>query len=264
MLCIRDNNQIKLKLDIIEPNEIRHIVHLSLVIPAANEEFIRTQYVEVHRKLVRENEHLSTKIDNIERDMNNLRLSKSQDEQRCEDELTHQKHEYEDRIRNLERENRAEKEILIRNERNLKSKITKLEIDVESISEKFDKERQEFEQKCTDIKEMFTQELEKKNFRIKDLEEKNNQLNSEHDYQREFREKCCKQMKLVESDLESTKKDLTKANEIIRKLQEEVTSSREKLGILNQVGYAIFHFAAENNLQLEINDEIFNQLIYIS
>ena len=218
-----------------ELNEFKNFLHLSFVIPSASEEFIRNTFCASYRKLKCENESLLRTVENLDAELSTVTISKSKEIQNVKNDFDNEKQYLKNKIADIERDYKIEKEKLFEVERTLKSTIVKHQLELKNRDELIERNQTQYEHKCTELKDKFNQELMKKNSKIKSLDDKVKLLISEHEQQKCAKEKASHSLKKYEAELDSVKIDLLKANEIIRKLQNEVNNSHGKLDMLNQV-----------------------------
>lgn len=216
-------------------NEFKNFQHLSFRIPSASEDFIRNTFCASFRKLKSENEALVRKVSGLEDELLSATLAKAKEVQNLQNDFDNERGYLEKRLADLERDLKAEKERYSESERGLKSKLCKLQLELRSREDLIEKSQTEHEQRSGEMRDRFSQELSRKSAKVKDLEEKLKDLAEELEQIKIAKEKSNQNWQKCELESSVVRGDLAKANQIIRKLQNEVKSSHGRLSLLNQV-----------------------------
>nr|XP_027197333.1 spindle assembly abnormal protein 6 homolog isoform X2 [Dermatophagoides pteronyssinus] len=235
ILCIRNLSRTMLTLDIVELNEFKNIVHLSFEIPSASEEFVRSNFCTIYRKSKSEIETLQMRISSLEDQLSTMTIVKSNEVRSLKLEFDMEKKSIQEKLKDVEQKFSQEQTKWNDVERVLKSKCQKLQTDLKNREETIEIERKEHERQYHEWKEKLNEEVVKRHNKLKELDERNQQLNAEVGILKIEKEQTNQIMVKNETEIGSIRKDLIKANEIIRKLQNEVKSCQEKINTLNEV-----------------------------
>ncbi|UXI22622.1 voltage-gated channel [Sarcoptes scabiei] len=234
ILAIKNLSHSSLTLEIIELNEFRNIVHLSFEIPSAGEEFVRSNYCSIYRKLKNEIEQYKQQIKSLNDQLTSLTVSKTKDLQNLKAEFSKQKQLLDDKLRDLDQKLFVEQTKWNETEQNLIGKVQHLQIEIKSRDDLLEKKRKNHEEQYQEWKEKLNQEITKRHTKVREIEEKRESLAAELEVIKIERDQLQQNSKKNDEELNEIKKDLLKANEIIRKLQGEVRSNHEKMKILNE------------------------------
>ncbi|XP_054155534.1 spindle assembly abnormal protein 6 homolog [Oppia nitens] len=235
MLTINQMNKDFVILDIIEKNVFKNLVHLSLRISAANQEFIKTSFTNSYRNLKHENQRLESSLQSIELKLNDLNLSKTRDLELID-------REYKSQMTELELKYKKEIEI----QRDQINELTEKDIHNRELMDELrnelaaNMEAMRRDQQRDAEKDM--QMIDDMNQKVRSLEQQVSQLRDaldteRHDTQR-YKQMMDEKQELFDemnANNNSLTLDLSKANEIIRKLQTELQTTHQKLQLLNKV-----------------------------
>lgn len=224
-----------LTLDIVEINEFKNLIHLTFDIPSASEEFVRNNYCSIYKKLKNQCDSFQQQITSLDDQLNALTISKAKDLQSLKMEFSTEKTYLEEKLKESEQRFSLEQNKWNESERLLKSKLSKLQFELKNRDDLLEKEKKNNEQQCQEWKERLNQEVTRRYNKVKELDDKNQQLVSELDLIRIERDQSSQQAKQNIEEMNTIKMDLSKANEIIRKLQNEVKTCQDKLKLLNDV-----------------------------
>jgi spindle assembly abnormal protein 6 len=225
---------------VIEVNEFKHLIHFSLKIFAANQELIKSSISQTFRNLKLENEKLENRLHSIELQLSENVLLKAKELEIIENEC---------QLKLKNTEIKLKKEIDL--QKHLINELMAKESESKSLIEKLRTQLETSEQNVRQQQKLRTenelQTITELNNKIVSLEQ---QLCETQDfYNIEKRERIRAETELEEKEKilhqsnqnnELLTQDLSKANQIIRKLQTEVQSTHQKLSLLNKVSLSDF------------------------
>lgn len=235
MLSLNQMNKDFIVLEIIETNVFKHLVHFSLRIPSANPEFIKSNFTNNYRNLKHENQRLESYLKSLELKLNEFNLSKAREIELIRDEHKNQLKELEIQYK---KEIESQKHLI--NEFNVKDIESKRQIEelrkelTDSVEHIRREQRYESERDLHLISEL----NEKISYLERNLIETKEALERERLEKIKFEELAEERQRLlaeVNLNNNSITQDLSKANDIIRKLQSELQSTHQKLQLLNKV-----------------------------